>query len=537
MRKFSKLLALALAVIMVMALATTAFAEGDEESKVTITVNNALAGGEYKAYKIFDVTKATDTDGKVISYAYTITGGTDDEPNPFFETVKTFAETNGNGLTLTQIGTTGVYNVTFTDTFNTQKAANLAEALYTAYQNMEQKPQADGTAIGEKETDSDSVKAKFSVADGYYFILSPIGSTCILDTTNSEKTINEKNGLPNIKKEVDKSDGVQTEVWADTNDAAFGDTVKFKITVKAEAGAQNYVVTDTLPNGLTLNATVTNGITVTGPKDSQTGVPLEENTDYTVSVNTLSNPNNFSVTFVQTYLDSLENGAELTITYNATVSNDISKIVVAGEGNVNTAKLTYGSGQEKKDTAITYVWSFKVFKFMANQTQNEVPLANAKFELYKEYDSSTGTLNNKVCFTQSGTDAVYKYATSGNITEITTGDTGAFTFTGLDSGTYYLVETAAPTGYNQLTKPIEVKIAGTDSTNPEKGSVTYKDLADTDANEMTATNNQVKVENKAGSLLPSTGGIGTTIFYVLGGILVVGAGVLLITKKRMSNSK
>lgn len=140
-------------------------------------------------------------------------------------------------------------------------------------------------------------------------------------------------------------------------------------------------------------------------------------------------------------------------------------------------------------------------------------------------------------FAKNEESTTYMYDAKNGSAEITTGDTGVFTFTGLDSGTYYLVETAAPAGYNQLTKPIEVTITGTDSTNQEKGSVTYKDLADTDANEMTATNNQVKVENKAGSLLPSTGGIGTTIFYVLGGILVVGAGVLLITKKRMSNSK
>lgn len=533
MKQLNKLLALALAVIMVMALATTALADGAGADNVTITVNNALAGGTYEAYKIFNVTKATDTDGKVISYAYTITSGEGDGANPFFTTVSGFA-TEQNGLTLTQIGTTGVYNVTFnSDVFDENKAKSLSQSLYSVATSQDNLITATKTVTASKDNNNDVTATFTGLTEGYYLITSPIGSTCILDTTVGTKEINEKNGLPNIEKKVDKSDGDTTEKWADTNDAAFGDTVKFKITVKAEAGAQNYVVTDTLPNGLTLNSTGTNGITVKGPKDSNDPATLAETTDYTVSFDE-GNSNKFSVTFVQTYLDSLKNNAELTITYNATVSNN--NVEIAGNGNVNTAKLTYGSNQEIQDTTTTYVWSFSVLKFTKGTNSNETPLASAKFKLYKKYDPSKNELSEEMKFTKNRESTTYMYDAKNGSAEITTGDTGAFTFTGLDSGTYYLVETAAPTGYNQLTKPIEVKIAGTDSTAPAKGSVSYKDLA-TNTNETTATNNQVKVENKAGSILPSTGGIGTTIFYVLGGILVVGAGVLLVTKKRMSNSK
>ena len=99
-----------------------------------------------------------------------------------------------------------------------------------------------------------------------------------------------------------------------------------------------------------------------------------------------------------------------------------------------------------------------------------------------------------------------------------TDNKGAASFKGLADGTYQLVETKAPAGYNQLTGPQEVKVAGS-TTDTTKLSV------------------EAKVANSAGTLLPSTGGIGTTIFYVLGAVLVVGAGVLLVTKKRMSQSE
>ena len=131
---------------------------------------------------------------------------------------------------------------------------------------------------------------------------------------------------------------------------------------------------------------------------------------------------------------------------------------------------------------------------------------------------------------------VYRVATADDtntvtVTEITTDDTGKFTIRGLDSGTYYLTETATPAGYNQLSGPIEVVISDT-------GAVKYKMSGDTEYTEFEETAEPIiPVENKAGSLLPSTGGMGTTIFYVVGSILLIGAAVLLVTKKRMSVEK
>lgn len=102
------------------------------------------------------------------------------------------------------------------------------------------------------------------------------------------------------------------------------------------------------------------------------------------------------------------------------------------------------------------------------------------------------------------------------ITKVTTPENGSFTIIGLDADTYYLTETKQPDGYNKLSNPVKIVIAA-------DGKITIGDK----------TVDQVEVENKSGSLLPSTGGMGTTLFYIFGAILVIGSGVVLITKKRM----
>ena len=107
---------------------------------------------------------------------------------------------------------------------------------------------------------------------------------------------------------------------------------------------------------------------------------------------------------------------------------------------------------------------------------------------------------------------------SGTVTKITTGDTGKFTIQGLDAGIYYLTETQQPAGYNKLKDPLKIVIG-------ENGTITVDDKS--------ITGTDVKVLNQTGSILPSTGGMGTTLFYIFGAILVIGSGVVLITKKRM----
>ena len=146
----------------------------------------------------------------------------------------------------------------------------------------------------------------------------------------------------------------------------------------------------------------------------------------------------------------------------------------------------------------------------------EVKLADAVFTLSKSIDGT-----DPIALISEGSN-VYRVAKTGEtgITQITTDATGAFTIKGLDSDTYYLTEITQPAGYNKLAAPIKVVI-------DDKGNVTYN-------GEYTGT---VKVENKSGAELPSTGGIGTTVFYVVGGLMVLIAIVLLVTRKKMSVHK
>lgn len=549
MKQLNKLLALALAVIMVMALATTAFAEGDEESKVTITVNNALAGGEYKAYKIFDVT--TSGSGENASYAYTI-----EENNSFFFAVQSYASQNNSHMTLKAIdGTSTTYNVILDDTFEESDSKTLAKELAKTLTSATASIDANGTARGTTgEGENANATATFSKLEkGCYLITSPVGSTSALITaTDNTAKIDEKTGLPTLEKKVNQKDDITSttapDIWADYNDAAFGQTVQFKIEIQVDKTSDDYVLTDELPSGFTLNETTP--ITVQcaeyyadeNPKYKDPKViPNDNDENYKLETENL-NDKTFQITFKSAYLSRLKALDKLIITYSATVGTNAT---VGVGGNTNTAKLTYGTNQTKEAETKTYIWSFDVSKFVKTGTEStETPLAGATFQL-----STDEAGNNPVSFMQDDTSTKYKKTnstTTDGVTAITTSTDGKFTLQGLDSGTYYLTETAAPAGYNKLEGPIKVEIGmsvkddGTASYTVEYANWQESVNGNTTDHYGTsnpATNNEIPVENKAGSLLPSTGGIGTTIFYVLGGILVVGAGVLLITKKRMSNSK
>lgn len=563
MKQLNKLLALALAVIMVMALATTAFADGEDDSDtdtVTITVNNALAGGEYKAYKIFDVTTSGGTNP---SYAYTI-----ESSNSFFGTVQSYANRNNSHMTLKAIdGTNTTYNVILDSAFEESDsktlAKELAKTLTSPDTNITESCRTEGRTTGEGE--NANTTATFSnLAKGCYLITSPVGSTSALITaTDNTAKIDEKTGLPTLEKKVNQKDDITSvtaaDIWADYNDASFGQTVQFKIEIQVDETSDDYRLTDELPSGFTLVNNETTPITVQCAKyDSENRTyenpesisnANEDSKNYELETTNLSTNETFRITFKSAYLSKLKALDKLIVTYSATVGTNAT---VGGDGNTNTAKLTYGTNQTKKAETKTYIWSFDVFKFVETGTEenkDQTPLAGATFTLRKEGETNNITF---VSVQDSTNEApTYNVSTEqsafAEITTSTDGNAGGkFTLQGLDSGTYYLTETAAPAGYNKLEGPIKVEIGmSVNDGGTASYTVKYANWQETVNGGTTShynawnsvTYNVIPVENKAGSLLPSTGGIGTTIFYVLGGILVVGAGVLLITKKRMSNSK
>ena len=228
------------------------------------------------------------------------------------------------------------------------------------------------------------------------------------------------------------------------------------------------------------------------------------------------------MTFTQDFCDTLKASDQIVISYTATLNENA---VVGLPGNPNESKLSYGeinettgkpSGTTPPSETVTYTWDLDVFKY-AKTGETETPLADAKFTLSKSTDGSS-----PIALVSEGNN-VYRVAKADEtvtVTEITTDDTGKFTIQGLDADTYYLTETAAPAGYNKLAGPVTIVIGANGVVN---GTTEAPQGVD-----------EVKILNQSGTELPSTGGMGTTIFYVLGSVLVLGAVVLLVTKKRMS---
>ena len=482
MKHARKLTSLLLALVMVFALAVTVAAEETTGTTGTgsITVDNPIEGQNYTAYKIFDVVY----DKAKENYSYTIK-----DTSEWYNTVSAYT----TGLTLTPVAdtTSNTYVVTTTGDFS---PAAFADALKKALDN-------NPTAFAGKELTKSGTPAKATVTVdelGYYFVTSSNGALCNLTTTNPHITIHDKNDMP-FKKEVDKTN------------VDVGQTVTFKITGKVPDYTgftkYTYLITDTMTDGLTFNrdsltvkvgeATVTNDCTIA--YDAETAPQT-----FTVSIPVLEKKYDF--------------GAEIVVTYTATVNKEAIAAI-----STNEAKLTYSNNPttgETKDSepVVQKVYTSKIVidKFETGK-QKTVKLPGAEFVLYKKVPGASGEVT-QYYKQDDTTKAVTWVNTIDKATRVTTGNNGEAFFEGLADGTYYLVETKAPAGYNQLTEAKDVVVTG----------------SITDATRLSVT---AEVANNTGTVLPSTGGMGTTIFYVLGFVLVVGAGVLLVTKKRMSQGE
>lgn len=330
---------------------------------------------------------------------------------------------------------------------------------------------------------------------GYYLVDTTLGTLCSLDTTNPSVEMEEKNEAPTVTKEV-KEDS--TGKWGETNDAAIGETVEFKANITVKKGAINYILHDTMSAGLTYQG-------VTEVKIGDTVVATK---NYTVKTPGTCGCT-FEVVFDNTYIATLAENTVITVYYTAVVNENA---VIAGNGNPNKVQLSYGEkptpDRTPEDTTITYVWEMPIFKYTGD---NKTPLAGAKFSLYTD-----AACTNVVKLTDEGNN-VYKVDPEGTVTVITTGDSGKFKIEGLDSGIYYVKETEAPAGYNKLAGAVKVEITDNGDVKQEGKIV-----------------NQVEIKNNSGTELPSTGGIGTTMFYIFGAVMMLGAAVLLVTKRRMN---
>ena len=342
--------------------------------------------------------------------------------------------------------------------------------------------------------------------------------------------IQEKNGVPSVEKKVQEDSKIGTaEEYGKSNTADIGQTVNFQTTITAQAGAQNYVLHDKMDAGLTFDDST---VKVQTKVEGEAAKNVEAG--YTVKTDDLgeTTPNvcTFHIEFDKTFCDGLQANEKIIITYSATLNEDA---IVGKKGNENKTWLNYGdSSKTEKSNTTTYTFEIPVFKYTKDASENKKALEKAEFTLSKS-EKGTDPIELVDITASDETNKTYRVATEreksaspkGTITTVTTPSTGKFKIQGLDADIYYLTETKQPDGYNLLKEPIKIKI-------DENGEITYATKSATSLNLMPEGGN-IEVENKTGSLLPSTGGMGTTLFYIFGAILVIGSGVVLITKKRM----
>lgn len=472
MKTMRKLFTVLLALAMTLALAVPAFAA---DTTGSITITNPQGDRTYTAYKIFDVTYSGD------HYSYTISG-TDDA----FNTVKAYADVPANGLKLTAVGNTGKYNVSTDTSFS---AASFAQYLKTS---LEKNAGSLGTGT-DFIKDGDTMKAS-GLALGYYFVSGTSGTVCELATAKNIE-IRDKNEAPQIEKSVDDDDGT-VEVGQKLTY-----TIKGKVPSTKGYTEFTYEVTDTMTKGLTFNKDVK--VTIGG-------------VDVTAAATIKNNENGFVASVnMMDYQDKIDK--PVVITYTATVNEN----AIQRDKEANTATLKYSNNPADKNSfgnssVEVNVFSFNIVIDKYAADNKDTKLEGAKFVLktddgkYYKYDTATKA----VTWVDNKADA----------TEVATDKNGAARFDGLQAGTYNLEETAAPAGYNQLTKDITIVL-------DRSGSATINGASSTlgTAHSLTAG-----VANSTGTMLPETGGIGTAIFVALGALAVICAGVFLVTNKRMS---
>jgi len=496
MKKFTKLLGIVLIMALVMSISVSAFA-ADPVKNDSITITSAKEGETYEAYKLFDLLVNDEISPTAYSYkvnsawaAFFAAG--DPEADPVVPA--------GAGYQYVTINDAG-YVTAISD------AAALAKAAAT----WTGKPSATkSVTVDEGETTA----AFTGLEDGYWLITSTLGTIAMTETTPdaSAVTIVEKNPEDTIEKEV-KEDS--TGSWGEANDVQVGDVVEFKSTVKIVKGTRNVVVHDKMTSGLTYTA---GSVAITG---------LTKGTEYTVNESP-TDGDTFDITFTQSWIDGLDFGTdgykEYEITYTASVNTaaivtDSNGVAIVDQN--NKTHVSFGDDTDsQEDTTTTTTHKFSVFKHAKDSSDN---LAGAVFSLKKagtvvplikiddnNYRVATSTTTVTPADEPDGDTTTTTTPESGAVDSFTTVASGDIVIWGVDSDSdYSLEEITPPSGYNKLTAEVQVTVNSNNGT-------------------------RIDVENNSGTELPSTGGIGTTIFYVVGSILVVAAGVLLITKKRMS---
>lgn len=494
MKKGIKKLA-ALMLVLFMAIGTVMPVFAEQEGSITIT--NAIPGQTYSVYKILDLEYSL----KDNAYTYT---AADSKWNIFI---------NSDGIKGVYVSIYDGNHVKWiADDEASTKQIFTQKALEFAVNNG---ISATKTGKADVATNDDGT-ANLTIGDlelGYYLVDSTVGTYCSIDTTNPNMQITDKNKAPSFVKEVLED---STGEYGETNTAQIGENVQYKVTITVVDGAQGYTLHDKMSEGLEFN---NDSIVVTSSNEEVTVTKA----DYSLSENT-SDGCTFELEFTNDFCKKHVSGDTITITYSARVTKDAA---VDNNPATNEGYLKYGENrnvESNHDDTKTYVYKFQIIKTNDSATDGKYNiLTGAKFELYTVKTDGT-----PINFIDNG-NGVYRVADineTGTTTEI---EAGTAILTGLDGEKdYYLQETKAPDGYNRLEERQRVNLSSVDnvSNGISIDKMTYN-----------ATSGGIQVQNSKGERLPSTGGMGTMILYVAGGILVVAAGVSLVVMKRRKNEE
>lgn len=530
MKSMKKLVTLLLSLVMLCALAMPAMAEEENATKTySITIDKAVAGHTYTAYQVFDG-------------AYYQGDGTNHTTNgtEYLSDVKWGKDVDGVKI-LEELHENTLLKDSFEGKTSAEDVAYVLQGFKDKSQQMDEFARVVGnhlstTDSGKVTIDQNSTNNRITgLTAGYYFV-KDTDSSAIKDGEIATKFLVEvvgdakvtvKDQAPSIEKEiVGGNDGNHTTVNV-------GDDVEFKLTAKVPdmASFDTYIFTisDTLSKGLTF-------------KQGTVAVTIGDKELAAITNYTLTPPNTDNTFKIEFTKDQLANyvehgtGATIVVTYKATLNSN----ALTTDKESNKATLEYsnnpageGTGTVKTPDVPVYIYDFdiEIAKYDGTNGNTDADkakkLSGATFILYRI--KGEGNDAKKLYYVQNTeTKAVTWSEDETAATKWITNNQGKVTFQGVAEGTYYLRETQAPAGYNSLKEDHKVEIKATYDTD---GKLISSSATHTGEGQYIQ---KVEVPNKAGAVLPSTGGIGTTIFYVLGSILALGAAVLLIAKKRMN---
>lgn len=446
---------LILAVLFTNLVPTTVLAAGRNNNQGTITIENAVENETYSIYKMLNILSYDEEKG-IASYEVV-------------EAWKNFFSRYDIEYTTSATNTLLIDSADFDD-------VDMAEFARAALAYAETNSIL---ATASKNAESETVEFT-GLALGYYLVDTSVGTLCSINSTTPNALIEEKNTTtPEDTKSI-----VENGNLVNTNTAKIGDEVDYQITLKAVANLSKVVAKDTMEESLDFSA-------------SSLKIQVEGK-DVTTSAYTLTtSAHGFTIEFKDEFLKGMTD--DIVITYTAVLNE---KAEIAGEGNVNDFKVTYGNNQELETASVT-TYSYEMT--LEKVTETGSALEGAKFELSQVEDGKLVKLN--VVETEDG----YRIATAEDTDTTTTIVAGTVKISGLENGTYSLEEIEAPEGFNKLGAPVEFTI---EDANIEPES-------------------PFQVVNTTGMILPSTGGMGTVLFITVGSIMALGFGVNLVTKARM----